>query len=242
MNFALAKPFDRVPAVNAFRRDWFAFPTGRLAIAIVALLGTASSNLRGGTFIEIDLGNAGTLHRRVEVPFSDLNGTGLAGQTLSLDFEFGNGEFVRLFSATNKTFACLVTLQSNVGDYAGFLNGTGYLLDDQSMPEQSPLELGRASSDDGSMSVGLFPLFGGLKKPLDFFGVHLDITLPVDASFNVVGGDFILNSSGSTLSDRFGVGPGVPRDIVPDSGETLLLLALGLSSFLVPARVRLVRH
>ena len=47
---------------------------------------------------------------------------------------------------------------------------------------------------------------------------------------SITEGQFDLIAFGLNKDDRFGVGPGVPRDIVPDFGGTLLLLGLSLAA------------
>src|SRR4029450_407998 len=79
--------------------------------------------------LALDLGAAGKTAER-PVPFADLNGVPVAGQTLSLDFTFAPGQFVRLFSATH-LFDADLRLDTDYGPYGfvGFAHGTGYLLD-----------------------------------------------------------------------------------------------------------------
>jgi len=179
--------------------------------------------------IGIDLGNFPTLTSQIEVPFDALNGVSLSGQTLSLDFMFTNGEFVRLFTVTNPSFTTLITLQTNGSGLVGFLDGTGYLLDQQGNALQTPQDLGSASGNDASMGAALFPLLPGqLQRPLDFFGIHYDLTFPSNSSVAITGGQFELITAGLNHDDRFGIGPGVPRDIVPEFGSTLFLFAMSL--------------
>ncbi len=158
----------------------------------------------------------------------------LSGQTLSLDFAFTNAEFVRLFSTTNSQFAALLTLRTNASGVAGFLDGTGYLVDQQGTALEQPESLGSASGDDGAVHAGLFPLLSNvLDRPIDFYGVHFDLTLPAAAPFAITEGEFGLIVVGIDRNDRFGVGPGnIPRDIVPDFGSTLLLLTCALVAVL----------
>lgn len=81
------------------------------------------------------------------------------------------------------------------------------------------------------MRVGLFPLLSGqLQRPVDFYGIHLDLTFPTSLSANIIKGEFDLIASGVSEDDRFGIGPGVPRDIVPDSAGTLLLLGVSMGA------------
>jgi hypothetical protein len=179
------------------------------------------------TPIAIDLGPSPNITSHVETMFSDLNGTQLRGQTLSLDFLFTNAKFVRLFTVTDPGFAILITLNTSGSGVVGFLDGTGYLLNQSGGALGMPQPLGSASGDDGSMSAGLFPLLSGqFSTPLDFFGVHTNLLLPTNSSITVTGGEFQLVSVGANKQDVFGIGPGVPRNIVPDSGSTLLLLSV----------------
>jgi len=190
------------------------------------------------TTIQVGLGPSG-IFTDVDVPFSDLNGVSLSGQTLSLDFIFSPGQFVRLFSVTSDLEVSL-KLQTNSPGLVGFLSGTGFLSDQQGNPLQPPEILGRASSSDGRMFAGLFPLDPGTgvpNRPFDFFDVHFDLTLPNNPSFQITGSDFELLDSG--LNGPFGVGPGIPADLVPDAGSTLFLLVLGLVVPVLTTRLRL---
>ena len=182
--------------------------------------------------VPIDLGNPGTLIVDQRVAFDGLDQTSLLGQTLSVDFIFAQGEFARLFTVTSSSFDASVGLQTDSSEFVGFLNGTGYLLDDHGNALHTLQALGSAASDTGEMAVGLFPFFKDpsgtpsdeLQKPVDFYGVHYDLTLPVNPSVELTEGQFRLFSD----SGPFGIGPGVPKNIVPDTGTTLLLFAIGL--------------
>ena len=190
------------------------------------------------THIDISLGASPNVTSDVAASFAALNGVALQGQTLSLDFFFSNGAFVRLFSITSDSFHAQLTLQTSGMGQVGFLSGTGFLFDQHGNPLDPAQSLGSASGDDGSMAAGLFPLFGsGLSRPSDFFGVHLDLTLPDNPSVAITssGGFTLLSDSGFP----FGGGPGVPPDITtPDAGSSFLLLWLG-SLGLILVRIRL---
>jgi len=188
-------------------------------LAAIALAILTCSKAVQGTTIQIDLGTTGTLSSDTKVAFSDLNGTGLVGQNLSVNFVFTNPEFVRLFSVTSG-FSASLTLQTSSSSFVGFLSGTGYLTDNLGNALEPPETLGSASSSTGSMTVSLFPQ---VSRPIDFYGVHYDLTFPTNPAV-VTGGQFRL------LSDTgpFGIGPGVAKDIVPDTGNTAILLGLGL--------------
>src|SRR4029077_18135599 len=107
---------------------------------------------RGVTIpINLNLGPPGTLATDTTISFSDLNGTGLLGQTLSVDFVFTSSEFVRLFTGTTD-FSVLMTLQTSSSSFVGFLSGTGYLSNSRGNPLEAPETLGSASSSNGSIS------------------------------------------------------------------------------------------
>ena len=184
----------------------------------VALLTLASSEAARGVTIPINLGPPGTLATDTTISFSDLNGTGLVGQNLSVDFVFTSSEFVRLFTVTTD-FSVSMTLQTSSSSFVGFLQGTGYLSDSLGNALEAPETLASASSSNGSMSVALLPTVG---RPLDFYGVHLDLTFPTNPAVVTEGQFRLLSNTGP-----FGIGPGLPANIVPDTGSTAILLGLG---------------
>lgn len=212
--------------------DWMS-KTGTFILAglLVSLARSAEA-----TPILVDLGPSHTITSQTPLsPFDELNGTPLSGQNVSVDFSFSNDEFVRLFSITSTTFEAFIKLQTNASGFVGFLEGTGYLvdLDGNAIPGYGVT--GSASGSDGSMAIGLFPLLKDacgtpntdLLRPLDFYGVHFDLSFP-DANnpwIQVIGGEFTLISDARGV---FGIGPGIPTDVVPDSGSTLLLFGIGL--------------
>lgn len=202
-----------------------------LTVAVMAVLTCGGSAY--AIPVGIDLGKAPRITAQFTSPFDALNGVSLNGQSLSLNFLFTKGEFVRLFSVTQAPFDVSITLQTNGLGLVGFLSGTGYLLDQHGNPIGSPQVLGSASGNDGTMSVGLFPLLSGqLPRPLDFFGVHFEWMLPTNPLVAITGGEFQLITAGLNHDDKFGIGPGVPTDIVPDGGDTLMLFALALGALL----------
>ncbi len=209
-----------------------------LAVALVALAGVGK--IQATTIVGIDLGPSrvltGTNPETGRISFSGLNGTSVAG-SLSVDFLFTNNAFVRLFTMTEPGFNVLINLSTSGSGLAGFLHGTGHLLDASGNAIPGFGITGAASGSDASMSIGLFPLLKDqngtpneqLPKPLDFYGVHFDITFPSLPSLTVTDGYFKLAGNGTFTP--FGIGPGIPSDIagLPDSGSTLALLGLALA-------------
>ncbi len=189
------------------------------------------------TVIGIDPGPAPTIASEAEVSFDDLDGTALLGQNISLDFTWTGGKFIRLFSSTNPSFATLLTLQTSGSGLVGYLDGTAFLVDQNSNQLGETLDLGSASKDDGSITAGFSPLLSAaVGTPLTFYGIHFELhfepILPDNASLFVTGGTLDFRTAGAGPNDRFGIGPGVPADIVPDSGATFILLGLSLAALL----------
>ncbi len=204
-----------------------------LLAGLLSLFGTAAD----ATPIEVDLGPSHTVTSQTPPsPFDGLNGTILDGQSVSVDFSFANDAFVRVFTVTSPDFRASIRLQTNSLGFAGFLDGTGYLIDINGNAIPGYGITGSASGSDGSMAISLFPLLkdddgtpnDDLLRPFDFYGVHYDLTFPDvndDAIFITTGEFWLSDPSGGV----FGVGPGVPRNVVPESGTTVILLVIGLA-------------
>jgi hypothetical protein len=194
---------------------------GVMAALSLGLIGSALA-----TTIDLDLGTSPHISSEVVDSFDVFDGKHLQRQTLSLDFTFSHGEFVRLFTITSRPFIALLKLQTNGTEFGRF-GGTGFLVDQHGNPLQPPQQLGIASGNNGLLGASLLPLLpGDLQCPLDFFGIHFDLTLPRDPLVSITGEQFLLMSN---PNGPFGIGPGVPPDFVPDSGSTLLLF--GIASF-----------
>ena len=76
----------------------------------------------------------------------------------------------------------------------------------------------------------LFPLgpgSGAPNRPFDFFDVHFDLFLLNNPSVEIT------KMSLAFGGGPFGVGPGVPNDIVPDVSDTVYLLGMGVAGLLV---------
>ena len=216
----------------------------RALLATIVALAIAQMRDCVATSIEIDLGNPGTLSVHKKVSFNALNGMLLMEQPLSLEFNFSNNEFVRLFSITSLLFSAEIDLHTNGVGQLGTLQGTGHLVDINGQPIPGFGVTGNSSGDDGSLSIGFFPLLKDqngtpdkdLARPLDFFGIEFDLTVPdvQDPSIHVTGAEFRLVSDPDRV---FGIGPGVPRDIVPDFGGTLLLFTIAFGSLITAKRL-----
>ncbi len=221
----------------AFRSGWFParwYSFGALFTAI-AVSGLIAFGRIYAAPIEIDLGSPHTVTPQLSIEFSALNNTSIAGQTLSIDLAISKNEFVRVFTATSALFDVSLKLRTNGTNEHEFLQGTGFLVDSQGIAIPGFGVTGSASGHD-LLTIGLFPLLkdengtpnDDLPRPLDFFGIHFDLTFP-DAQnplIKVIGGEFTLSSDPGA---PFGVGPGIPRDIVPDGDSTALFLTVILA-------------
>src|SRR6266581_297340 len=132
-----------------------------LFAGIVAAVSLGTVGSAHATTIDLDLGTPPHVTSKVANSFDALTGIALQGQTLSLDFTFSHGEFVRLFTITSNPFVGLLKLQTNSPGMLDFLNGTGFLVDQHGNPLEQPQQLGSASGDNGSLAAGLFPLLPG---------------------------------------------------------------------------------
>src|SRR6266496_6695759 len=97
-----------------------------LFAGIIAALSLEAIGSARATTIDLDLGTPPHVTSKVTNSFDAMNGTALHGQTLSLDFTFSHGEFVRLFTVTSSSFLALLKLQTNSPGEVDFLSGTGF--------------------------------------------------------------------------------------------------------------------
>ena len=189
--------------------------------------------------IGIDLGSTGIVKgsRTVDLVAPSVQ---FEGQNIVFDFSVQNGEFIRLFTAT-KSFQMDAFFRINNAPLPALnFTGSGYLTDNLGSQLGPAVSLQAFPVTDLVSEVGVDFLLRPLTSntvPIDVYGIHLDLTLPNSPSFGFGKGP----PGGITFDGNvFGIGPGVPRDIVPDNGSTLLFLSLGL---LIPvvARIRLPR-
>ena len=179
--------------------------------------------------IQVDLGPTGVVYgsRIADLPAPNVQ---FQGQNVAFDFSFQNGEFIRLFTATKNSFQIDAFFRINNAPLPP-LNfvGSGFLTDNQGAELGPPVALQAFPVTDLVHEVGVDFLLRPLTSnavPADVYGIHLDLTLPNSPGFGFGSGP----PGGITFAGNvFGIGPGVPRDIVPDQGSgTLLLLSIGL--------------
>ena len=170
-----------------------------------------------------------------------LFGVPLQGQNLPLHVGFAGNEFVRLFTNTyyqsgtsgpnfgDLVFDILVLLQTTAVGSLNNPTGTGYVFGSNGNAVTPTQAVGGGSvSGAGALRVGfgVFPLLNQTNPslPLDFYGVHFDLTLPSASNFQIESGTLRLVSR-----SVYGVGPAIPANVVPDSGNSVLLFSAALA-------------
>jgi len=208
-------------------------------VAAVASLFVAPLAFATAIPIQVDLGPTGVVFgsRTVDLPAPNVQ---FQGQNIVFDFSFRNGEFIRLFTAT-KSFQMDAFFRINNAPLPPLnFAGSGYLTDNLGGQLGPAVSLQAFPVTDLVSEVGVDFLLRPLTSnavPADVYGIHLDLTLPDSPGFGFGIGPF----GGVTFDGNvFGIGPGVPHDIVPDQGSTLLLLSLA-SLTLILAQLRLTR-
>jgi hypothetical protein len=186
--------------------------------------------------IGVDLGPTGVVNsnRTVDLPAPNVE---FQGQSIAIDFNFQNGEFIRLFTATHSFLIDAFFRINNAPLPALNFAGSGCLIDSQGDALGPLVSLQAFPVTDLHHEVGVDLVLSPLTSsavPADVFGIHLDLTLPNSPGFGFGNGPVGGVTFGSGI---FGIGPGVPRDIVPDLDSTFLLLSLGLVGLVVARAV-----
>jgi hypothetical protein len=219
----------------------------KLVAFLISAFCLFSTSLFATTTIPVDLGPPGIDHF-IFAPFGDLNGTHLSGQNLSLDFTSQPNEFIRIFTGTKGFGIRLDLILGNASPSSTPYSGTGYLIDNlgTEISPQRNLFLTPGTNQQGNLVIAGFELSpslidGGsnasLLTPLDFYGVHFDLTLPTTTT-TVITSSHIAFSDDRNNSFGFGVGPGAPLpiDIVPETGNTFVMLTVAAAGILITRR------
>jgi hypothetical protein len=196
-----------------------------------------SGSVAVATQLCIDLGPTGVVHSSRAVDSGAPN-VQFLGQNIDIDFSFQNGQFIRLFTETKNSFQIDAFFRINNAPLPALnFAGSGFLTDNHGAELGPAVTLEASSVDDHSHQMGvdlvLRPLTGDV-VPVDVYGFHLDLTLP-----NCPGFGFGDGPPGGVIfgGNIFGIGPGIPRDIVPDFGSTALFLTIALGG-LISMRAR----
>jgi len=188
-----------------------------------------SGSVAVATSLGVDLGPPGVKDSVIPADLAAPN-VQFQGQTIAMDFSFQNGQFIRLFTAT-KSFQIDTLLRINNAPLLPPLNftGSGFLEDNQGGALGPTIALQASSVEDPDSQTGVDLLLRPVTSnavPGDAYGFHLDLTLPDSPGFGF--GDGGVTFDGNV----FGIGPGIPRDIVPDFGSTALFLTIALGGLI----------
>jgi hypothetical protein len=176
--------------------------------------------------VDPEVVNRGWTKGPFELNFSfgqQLHGVRLEGQTISHDFVFADNILARMLGATGGyAFDALLHLQTDADSWIGYFGAasTGFLLDADGAPLPGPYGVGRASSSDGGLSIGLFP---NLENFL-MSGAHYELVLPA-TGHTVTGGYVRIVSHADYASYQFGT-----RAQLPEQSSTLLLLVVAIAA------------
>jgi hypothetical protein len=161
--------------------------------------------------------NIGTLIQgpvALDLSSSGLNGTVLAGQSLSLDLLLSNDVLARLFLPDPGTFGIELIIHTNAGTFPGFAGPTtGYLLDPSGNQFGGTQVAGRAAGNDGTFAMGLvsFTLgnLGGAQV-VDISGVHFDTSLPA-TGFVITDAQLLFSFNSASDGVEFGTAQQLPE-------------------------------
>ena len=195
-----------------------------LTVAAFLVLGSVAI----ATQLWVDLGTTGVVHSNRTVDLRAPN-VQFAGQNIDIDFSFQNNQFIRLFTATNNSFLIDVFFRINNAPLPALnFAGSGFLTDNHGAELGPAVTLEAFPVTHHFHQVGVDLVLRPLTSdvvPVDVYGFQLDLTLPNCPGFGFGDGP----PGGVTFAaDVFGIGPGVPRDIVPDFGSTALFLTIAL--------------
>ncbi|CAN5470701.1 hypothetical protein BH18VER1_BH18VER1_14430 [soil metagenome] len=175
------------------------------------------------TTVAVELGPSARVIGEKSVSFNPRDQIELSGQTLSLEFVFPAGSFIRLpvLKKTNLTatgFSFQVMLNVFGSGTVNNAASKGYVFDSAHKPigEVQTFEGGSVTADAAGESARIMlgrvaPLLDkpGMAAPLDIYGAHFEITLPKAPGFRVTGGELLLSANGVRQASRFEIVSGL---------------------------------
>jgi hypothetical protein len=191
-----------------------------------------SGSVAVATPLWVDLGPTGVVYNSRIVDCGAPN-VQFAGQNIDIDFSFQNGQFIRLFTATRNSFQIDAFFRINNARLPALnFAGSGFLTDNHGAELGPAVALEAFPVTDHFHQVGVDLVLRPLTSdvvPDDVYGIHLDLTLPNSPGF----GFKDCPAGGITFAANvLGIGPGIPRDIVPDFGSTALFLTIALGGLI----------
>ena len=196
-----------------------------------------SGSVAVATPLWVDLGPTGVVHNSRTVESGAPN-VQFLGQNIDIDFSFQTGEsdqgqFIRLFTATNNSFQIDVFFRINNAPLPALnFAGSGFLTDNHGAELGPAVTLEAFPVTNHFHQTGVDLVLRSLTSdvvPDDVYGFHLDLTLPNSPGFGFGHGP----PGGITFAANvLGIGPDIPRDIVPDFGGTALFLTIALGGLI----------
>ena len=191
-----------------------------------------SGSVAVATPLWVDLGPTGVVYNSRTVDCGAPN-VQFAGQNIDINFSFQNGQFIRLFTATKNSFQIDTFFRINKAPLPALnFAGSGFLTDNHGAEIGPAVTLEAFPVTHHFHQVGVDLVLRPLNSdvvPVDVYGIQLDLTLPNCPGFGFGDGP----PGGVTFgANVFGIGPGVPRDIVPDVGSTALFLTIALGGLI----------
>jgi len=196
-------------------------------ILILAPLAAASA-----TIIPVDVGPPRMMQGDIFVNVPALGGTPLAGQTLSVDYQFGN--LLHFFTSTSKGFYFAVRAETNMAPQADALYpsviSSAYAVGPNGYVGPT-LDLGGNTMLFGpNVTEILFGLcYAGDQRGLYLTGLHFDLTLPDIPSAEITGLRMHIDPNGNFfgVSDKWQI-----VSSIPETGDAAALLGLGILAML----------
>lgn len=178
------------------RESFFASAVKILAISAICAVFSGVAALPSPadtTTITVDLGPPRTIltPQQIDIPFADLGGMALNGETDTFDVLFSGGESI--FTPDGTPFDTELAIDTPGSSCPGFASGTGTYLRKNGAPLFTPITLGSADScgSTGEIITGIeFPPLSG---PTGIYGFQFNVTLPDDPGATLGNGNLLIS-------------------------------------------------
>ncbi len=171
----------------------YAIKLGIAFIAAVLMAIVPIPSLADTTNITVDLGppRAILTPQQITIPFGDLSGISLNGETDTFDVLFSGDESI--FTPNGTQFDTELAIDTPGSNCPGFAGGTGTYLGNNGAPLFAPITLGSADEcgSSGEIAVGIeFPPLDGRSS---IYGFQFNVTLPDDPGATLGNGNLLIS-------------------------------------------------